>query len=152
MIFDKVENLNNYEEIRPYVEQIKEFIARVEKEKLPTGRYELLGDKLFALVQFYKTKEFDGGKMEAHKKYADLQYIVEGNERIYVDFSDELILEEDRTPREDILFFRKRNHHGYNILSCGTFGYYAPQDAHMPCIENIEKESVKKIVFKIAVE
>ena len=126
MIFDKVENLNNYEEIRPYVEQIKDFIARVEKEKLPTGRYELMGDKLFALVQFYKTKEFDEGKMEAHKKYADLQYIVEGNERIYVDFSDELILEEDRTPKEDILFFRKRNHHGYNWNKC--------DDAWLPSI------------------
>ena len=56
MIFDKVENLNNYEEIRPYVEQIKEFIARVEKEKLPTGVMNCLEINCLHLFSFIKPK------------------------------------------------------------------------------------------------
>lgn len=152
MVFDKIENLEKYGEIQPFAERIKKFICQAEEENLPQGCYNLCGNQLFALVQVYETKEFDMGRMEAHKKYADLQYILEGEERVYVDFTENLELEEDRTPEADILFFTKGKNKAYHILGMGTFGYYAPQDAHMPCIKNIEKKLVKKIVFKIAIK
>ena len=101
-------------------------------------------------LPIYETKDKDDARMEAHIKYADLQFMEEGEERIYVDFADELEMEEDRTPDQDILFYKKAGDHGFNILTEGTFGYYAPQDAHMPCIKNKEKQNVRKIVFKIA--
>ena len=150
MIFDKLENLKTYGDIKPYAEQIVSFIEQVQQKGIAEGRYALDGDKLFAIVQSYETKDRGAGRMEAHRKYADLQYIVDGEERIYVDFADELETEEDRTPKEDIIFYKKRKNYGYHILNKGKFGYYAPQDAHMPCIKNEENGPVKKIVFKIA--
>ncbi len=151
MIFDKLENLKIYENIKPYAEQIVSFIEQVRQKGIVEGQYALDGNRLFAIVQSYETKDWIDGKMEAHEKYADLQYIVDGEERIYVDFSDELEIEEDRTPKEDIIFYKKKENYGYNILNRGKFGYYAPQDAHMPCMKNEEKRAVRKIVFKIAV-
>ena len=152
MIFDKIENLDRYREFAEYGKLIKQFIERDKSEHLPEGRYELDGEKLFALVQVYETKDKDDARMEAHKKYADLQFIEKGEERIYVAFTDELKVEEDRTPDQDILFYKKADDRGFNLLTEGTFGYYAPQDAHMPCIKNKEKQYVRKIVFKIAGE
>ena len=138
MIFDKIENLDRYREFAEYGKLIRDFIKQDKSENL------------FALVQTYETKDKDDARMEAHIKYADLQFMEEGEERIYVDFADELEMEEDRTPDQDILFYKKAGDHGFNILTEGTFGYYAPQDAHMPCIKNKEKQNVRKIVFKIA--
>ena len=150
MIFDKIENLDRYREFAEYGKLIRDFIKQDKSEHLAEGRYELDGENLFALVQTYETKDKDDARMEAHRKYADLQFMEEGEERIYVDFADELEMEEDRTPDQDILFYKKAGDHGFNILTEGTFGYYAPQDAHMPCIKNKEKQNVRKIVFKIA--
>lgn len=150
MIFDKIENLDRYREFAEYGKLIRDFIKQDKSEHLAEGRYELDGENLFALVQTYETKDKDEARMEAHIKYADLQFMEEGEERIYVDFADELEMEEDRTPDQDILFYKKAGDHGFNILTEGTFGYYAPQDAHMPCIKNKEKQNVRKIVFKIA--
>ena len=150
MIFDKIENLDRYREFAEYRKLIRDFIKQDKSEHLAEGRYELDGENLFALVQTYETKDKDDARMEAHRKYADLQFMEEGEERIYVDFADELEMEEDRTPDQDILFYKKAGDHGFNILTEGTFGYYAPQDAHMPCRKNKEKQNVRKIVFKIA--
>ena len=149
MIFDKIENLDRYKEFADYAEQKKHFIEKDKKEHLPEGRYELDGNNLFALVQTYETKDKENARMEAHKKYADLQFMEEGEERIYIDFTDELEVEEDKTPTQDILFYKKAEDHGFHVLTEGTFGYYAPQDAHMPCIKNHQKQKVRKIVFKI---
>ena len=55
-----------------------------------------------------KRKTGEPERMEAHRKYADLQYIVDGEERIYVDFADELETEEDAEHLKKILFFIKR--------------------------------------------
>ena len=150
MIFDKIENLDRYREFAEYGKLIRDFIKQDKSEHLAEGRYKLDGENLFALVQTYETKDKDDAQMESHRKYADLQFMEEGEERIYVDFADELEVEEDRTPIQDILFYKKAGDHGFNILTEGTFGYYAPQDAHMPCIKNKEKQNVRKIVFKIA--
>lgn len=151
MIFDKLENIEKYKEFVDCAKEIKCFIEQDKKEHFPEGRYDLKGNDLFALVQIYRTKDKENVRMEAHKKYADLQFIEEGEERIYVAFSNELEVEEDRTPQEDILFYKKAEDRGFNTLSEGTFGYYAPQDAHMPCVKNFQIQNVRKIVFKIAV-
>ena len=93
MIFDKIENLDRYREFAEYGKLIRDFIKQDKSEHLAEGRYELDGENLFALVQTYETKDKDDARMEAHIKYADLQFMEEGEERIYVDFADELEME-----------------------------------------------------------
>ena len=113
------------------------------------GRYVLREDTLIALVQKYHTRDKDSSRMESHKKYADLQYIHKGEEMIYTDRVEELVLAEDRTPEEDILFYEPRRDSGADVLKSGMFGYYEPQDAHMPCITYLNSCDVVKVVFKI---
>lgn len=150
MIADKLSNLKTYPELSGYEADILAFLEKM-KQNIPDGRYDLRGDELFALVQRYETKPLEGAKMESHKRYADLQYIYSGKEWIYVDFADELTVCDDRTPAADILFYEVRPNKGGNLLSSGMFGYYGPQDAHMPCIMVDGPEKVEKVVFKIRV-
>ena len=90
--------------------------------------------------------------MESHKKYCDLQYIVEGTEKIYWASLRKLTVEDDRTPEADILFYKSGPEQGYTLLEAGMFGFYAPEDGHMPCIAVIEPQPATKIVFKIPVK
>ena len=107
MIFDKIENLDRYREFAEYGKLIRDFIKQDKSEHLAEGRYKLDGENLFALVQTYETKDKDDAQMESHRKYADLQFMEEGEERIYVDFADELEVEEDRTPNSGHFVLQK---------------------------------------------
>ena len=100
-------------------------------------------------VQTYVTKQKSGARLESHRKYADLQYICRGEEMIYYDSAEGLEAEEDYDPEKDIAFYREGADRGGIRLTEGMFGYYGPQDAHMPCIQSAEKCPVKKVVFKI---
>src|SRR5262249_18280705 len=48
------------------------------------GRYEILGDDVFAMVQSYDTKPQEAGRWEAHRRYADIQFMISGRERMGV--------------------------------------------------------------------
>lgn len=82
MIFDKMENISDYFEELPLLRKVDEFIARFNNERLADGTYEIDGKSVFAMVQSYRTKQQTQEMMfEAHKKYIDLQYIVNGIEK-----------------------------------------------------------------------
>ena len=61
-------------------------------------------------------------------------------------------MEDDRTPEADIIFYKSGPEQGYTLLEAGMFGFYAPEDGHMPCIAVIEPQPATKIVFKIPVK
>ena len=151
MIADKIKNIGNYEQLKKYEKDVNSFLKRLESENLPDGRYDIDGDNIFALVQRYTTKPKSEGLMEAHEKYADLQCILKGREYIYVDYAEDLKITDDRRPEGDIFFFELRPDKGGSLLEAGCFGYYAPTDAHMPCITADEPSEIEKVVFKILV-
>lgn len=149
MIIDNIKNIGCYPQLADAAPSITAFIERAEKEELSEGKYELLGEKLFAIVQRYQTRDKIEAHMESHKKYADLQYMQHGEEMIFYDTSDELEVEEEYSMEKDIVFYKPRPDKGGICLKEGMFGYYEPQDAHMPCITGAKKNTVTKIVFKI---
>lgn len=154
MIVDHIKNMERYPQFAEYAEKIMEFIEKCSGGTLPEGRCDLLpDDKLFATAQCYETKPKEQGRMESHKKYADLQYILSGREIIYYDLTEELTIEEDETPEKDVIFYRERPDKGGTLLTAGMFGYYEPQDAHKPGIRGGDSaEKTEKIVFKIRMD
>ncbi|MHC4951330.1 MAG: NanQ anomerase/TabA/YiaL family protein, partial [Planctomycetota bacterium] len=46
------------------------------------GKYEVDGENLFYIVDEYETKPIEKGRLEIHRKYLDIQYIVRGEECI----------------------------------------------------------------------
>ena len=151
MIADYADNLKLYEEFKEYAETIQQFIKRQKEEKLPVGRYDL-ENGIFAMVQSYTTRPLEGSQMESHKKYCDLQYLIEGAEKIYWAPLRILTVEDDRTPGEDSILYKSGPEQGYTLLEPGMFGFYAPEDGHMPGIAADEPKPSMKIVFKIPVK
>ena len=78
MIFDRIENVNNYKGLGRLYTAL-EFMAKTDFTQIPIGKYELDGDNIYYMVQQYDTNP-DKTVAEAHKKYIDIQYIEKGEE------------------------------------------------------------------------
>jgi biofilm protein TabA len=129
-------------------EKAFEFLATTDLANKEPGRYQLEGEQLFALVLDYTAKEEADTRFEAHKKYADIQYVIEGRERIGVAplASAQTVVPYDEA--QDIAFFRT-NESNYRPASPENFFVFFPDEAHRPGVRVSAGEHVKKIVIKV---
>ena len=101
MIFDKFESREKYIEINPLFARAFMFIEEYLQAPVETGVYEIIGRDLFAIVQKYKTKEV--GLYEAHNKYIDIQYMVEGTEKVYCEPRENFNIVQEYDDKKDAL-------------------------------------------------
>ncbi len=81
MIFDTIEHVKNYKGLGRVYDAL-EFFAKTDFSKLPLGKVEVDGDKIFYIVQEYETAP--EREVEAHFNYIDIQAIIEREEIIGV--------------------------------------------------------------------
>ena len=82
MIKDKLTNADTYYGISERLKQGFEWLKNNDLLNIPDGRYLIDGEKIFANVQSYITK--DDAPYEAHRRYADIQYMIKGLEKVGV--------------------------------------------------------------------
>ena len=82
MIIDIKENLELYSNLNNRLKLAIEYLEKTDFTKIESGKYSILGDEIFALVNNYKTQPEEKCLLEAHKKYIDLQFMVSGSEQI----------------------------------------------------------------------
>ncbi|HEX2099546.1 MAG TPA: YhcH/YjgK/YiaL family protein [Candidatus Synoicihabitans sp.] len=120
---------------------------------LPVGetqRVELPGG-CFALEQVYRTKPRAEGRLEAHRKYVDLQALVQGGEWMRVIDATELKVEEDRLEERDVRFFFDAPEASDWRIRVGDVVVFFPIDAHMPSLALGDPAVVYKTVVKVPV-
>ncbi|RKY07443.1 MAG: hypothetical protein DRP56_05680 [Planctomycetota bacterium] len=116
------------------------------------GKYEARGDDIFYIVDEYETRPVEKGRLEIHRRYLDIQYIVSGTECI--GYAPLVGLMED-TPydgEKDLAFYHHDPAMSKLILKQGSFAIFWPSEAHMPGRTAEKREAVKKIVVKIRME
>ncbi len=146
MIIDKIENAHLYKNIGERISKSFEYIKATDLKTLPAGKYPIDGENIFALVSEYKTKSEQEGKLEAHKKYIDVQYVISGEELMgYVPLGGQRILDQYKE-ENDIVFFTGDK--SFTKVSEGMFAIFFPEDVHMPGIKTGESSPVKKLVIK----
>lgn len=152
MIFDKIENISDYFEELPLLKKVEDFVVDFKNGKLADGTYEIDGKRVFAMVQSYRTRQQTHEMMfEAHKKYIDLQYIVNGIEKIRWARLDSVdLVEEKYSTGSDIAFYEGDAMFDFTLTK-GTFLLLYPEDAHLPGLSAQKDVNVRKIVFKIQV-
>ncbi len=153
MIFDKMDNISDYFEELPLLKKVEEFVADFNHKKFADGTYEIDGKRVFAMVQSYRTKQQTQEMMfEAHKKYIDLQYVVNGMEKIRWAKLDKVDLVEERySSGGDIAFYEGDAMFDFTLTK-GTFLLLYPEDTHLPGLSAQKDINVRKIVFKIQVD
>ena len=117
------------------------------------GKYEVDGENLFYNVDEYETKSIDEGRLEIHRKYMDIQYIVSGAECIGVAPLAGLVEETPYDGEKDLAFYRYETAMSRLHLAQGMFAIFWPNEPHMPGRRiGSTPEKVKKIVVKVKME
>lgn len=138
----------NEDKLPKAIQSCLEFIRNNPLETLPEGRYEIKGDKIFANVIRFTTVEADSKLYEGHKKYADLHYMISGNERIAVNFEHRMHC---TSFNEDTDFGTFEGEAGAEyLMTDGDYLVCMPEDIHKPGIMDGQAAEVKKAAFKIA--
>jgi YhcH/YjgK/YiaL family protein len=81
MILDQLESLGCYRGISKSLDTAIDYLLTADLKKLANGSHRVDGDRLLANVMTYETKRPGEGKFEAHRKYIDIQVVLEGEER-----------------------------------------------------------------------
>lgn len=152
MIFDKMSNAAQHCQQFPDLKAISDFADRFYREGLADGSYELDGRRLFAMIQSFSSKQQTAeSTYEAHRDYIDVQFVVQGQEKIlYADLDTVELVREHYSEGKDIAFYRGAAQQEF-VLHEGEFLLLEPQDAHMPGLSVHGDQPVRKIVFKIHV-
>ena len=148
MITDRLANLHRYEGDKRLTRAIT-FLDRADLKTLADGRYEIDGDAAYALVQRYTSKPPDRGRWEAHQRYADVQVVVEGTERLgYGPMAG--FARGTYDPAKDVEFLTGDG--AFVQLAAGDFVVLWPGEAHMPGMANGAPAPVTKVVVKIRMD
>ncbi len=149
MIIDKIENSHLYRGIGKRIEKAFKYIHNTDLKNIQPGKYEIDGENIFALISEYKTKPESEGKLEAHRKYIDVQYVISGEELMgYSPLGNQQILEPYKE-ENDIVFFKGDK--SFTKVSAGMFAIFFPEDVHMPGINTGKISDVKKLVIKVRI-
>lgn len=115
---------------------------------LPVKNIALEGDDVFVKVSAYNTKDPADAFYEVHREYADIHFVVSGEEYIGQSNVSEGKLRTPYDEAKDIVFYDGVK--GKEMLARpGTFYIFFPGEGHRPGVRNGESAPVKKIVIKV---
>ncbi|HRX11467.1 MAG TPA: YhcH/YjgK/YiaL family protein [Draconibacterium sp.] len=140
-----------YHENQKHWDQAFNFLKSANLKNLPLGKQELEGEHVFVTVQQYFGKEKPDALYESHKKYIDIQYVIDGEELIGLTTIDKVKVKEPYNEEKDISFY---DFDGGDYLKATPekFFIFFPEDVHRPSITAGDSIQIKKIVVKILLE
>ncbi len=152
MILDLCENWADYacakEEV--WAEAFK-FLASL-KPDCEIGKYEIMGDNMFALVQSYDTRDIAECKIETHHEFIDIQTLLVGSERMFYSVVNALEVCDEYNADNDAALYKYDTDKAVEYtLTPGIFTMFFPKEGHMPGVAlKSGSAPVKKVVIKIA--
>jgi YhcH/YjgK/YiaL family protein len=151
MIYDTFENLAWYASpgSRLYAALV---FARDVDRTIADGRHVIDGERMYALVSTYETRPRAELRFEAHRRYFDVQALLEGAEAIDACPPPAPETIEAYDAGRDVLFTKAPPAFVSLALKPGGFAVFYPQDLHRPACRLDEGCRVRKIVVKGLIE
>lgn len=144
---DTLANAGKYADYGRHFAKAVEFLGRKDLLHLPSGRYEIDGDNVYAMVQEPSLKAWNLARPEVHREYFDIQLPLSGEETIGVASFD------PSTPGE---FNEEKDIGFYEVevepltLRPGEFAIFNPGTcAHAPGCTLDAPGTIRKIVIKV---
>lgn len=148
MILDTLENAHQYEQLNKGFSKAFEFLSRSDLIKLDSKKYEIDGNRVFAIIANEQGRQKDEAMLETHEKYIDIQFVLSGSDSMgwKPKASCKQALTEYNVEK-DIQFFTDKPDTFVSVES-GVYAIFFPEDAHLPLISD---NMIHKVVVKIAV-
>lgn len=147
MILDTVDNAGLYLDVHPLFPEAFEFLSSIDRDSIDPGVYEIRGRELYVIVSRSSAQPEAAPKLEAHRKYIDLQVTLRGrydigwrsldackNTAVPYDGEKDIVVLDDAPEC-------------WLALTEGRFAVFFPEDAHAP---RPPEGDLVKAIFKIA--
>jgi biofilm protein TabA len=149
MILDRLSAAERYFALHPGFPQAFTFLRQADFAALEPGKHEIDGKRLYVLVNHDQGRGRQGARLESHRKYIDIQFVVAGADLMgwrALAETDEVDMPYDAD--RDVGFFKGPPVTWLDVRS-QSFTIFYPEDVHAPlgC-----EGQVHKAVVKVAVE
>lgn len=147
MILDVLENARRYLALSKGFARAFEFLSRPDLQKLPAGKYEIEGERVYATVSKGPGRRKEDSLLEAHEKYIDIQLVLAGTDNM--GWKPKSLCQQpagEYDHKSDVRFF-KDEPDAWLSTRGGAFAIFFPEDAHMP---QLSSGQLHKVVVKVA--
>lgn len=149
MILDRLENADLYAGLHKRFAAAFQFLRSGRAATLADGEHELDGRKLYVILASAPGRGRAGAKLEAHRKYIDIQYVVRGADEMGLKPAAECRdVELPYEASRDVSLFRDQPTN-WVVVPAGSFTIFYPDDGHAPLGASQE---VKKAVVKVQID
>ena len=149
MILDTLANAGRYAAVHAGFALAFEFLMTKDLTTLAPGRHDIDGDRMYVSIDHKAGRGEDGARLEAHRRYIDIQYTIGGDELIgWMPLAGCTAPDGAFDETKDVGFFADRPATWVSVPP-GSFTIFFPHDAHAPLAGH---GLLKKAIVKIAVE
>ena len=148
MILDTLAMGTRYAALHPAFSKAMAFLNATDLAALPEGRHDIDGDRVYALVMQVQGRGQSAARLEAHRRYIDIQVTVTGEEVIGWRQARGCTADEPFDAKTDLGFFRDVPL-AWITIPAGCFAVFYPEDAHAPLAGS---GPALKVVVKVAVD
>jgi len=136
----------------PHAADIEACIASFKWSGIVPEEIELKGRDLFVRPSSFMTRDADSARFEAHRIYADVQYVAEGVERMQFAPASALKTVTPYDAKKDIEFFTAEGLISDIVVPAGYAVIFFKGEAHRPCCHYGNTPArVKKLVLKVLI-
>ncbi|MFH2113971.1 MAG: YhcH/YjgK/YiaL family protein [Spirochaetota bacterium] len=136
MIAASLEKLGRYKVLSKNFADAIAWIEAGSWMKFPGGKFPIDGTRLLALVMSGESKPLASCAYETHRRYADIQILLEGKEYVMVRDSEGMPVTTPYSAEKEIEFLGDGNPAAEQrvVLEPGVAAIFFPEDAHKPCV------------------
>jgi biofilm protein TabA len=145
MILDTLARSSRYHALHPAFARAFDLLANSDWTALQPGRHEIDGDRIYVLVDHTEGRGREGARLEAHRRYLDIQFTIDGCEEIgWMSLTECRQATGGFDLSRDIQFFSD-SPRAWVTVPAGHFAIFFPEDAHAPLAGRgaVKKANVK---------
>ena len=153
MIIDKLENASEYYSLGKDIERGLKYLQNTDLKSAACQKHVIDEDVLFANVQQMQTKDPKTTDWEIHRAYTDIQYVIQGKEKMDWANVEYFKGKDEYNAQSDIQFGNILDDatKGSVIVKEGFFVIFTPSDAHKPALMIEKPEEIKKVIVKVKI-
>ncbi|WP_028264487.1 YhcH/YjgK/YiaL family protein [Atopobium fossor] len=151
MIASRLEDSHKYQEYAARFEQALAWLRSADLAHLELGVHTIDGNRITANVQEFTTALSSEKAYEAHRRYADIHYVVSGEELVGVAHISEVKPLQEFDDQADFCLYGEPKSRIWVPLHAGEYVITMPEDAHKPGCALESPKPLRKVCVKVLV-
>lgn len=152
MLATHLETIEKYDFLSGRLRKAYEFLRRPDLATIEPGLHPIDGEKVFANVQEFITIAQSEKHFEAHRRYADVHYVVSGEELLGIAPVSELTPISEFDEETDFGLYGDPKRCSWVVLHPGELVITMPEDAHKPGCSLADPMLLRKVCVKVRLD